>query len=337
VERARFGRTELEVTPVCLGAMNFGTPDWGCDATAAAEIVATFRDGGGNFFDTANIYGLGESERLLGSLLADAREEMVIASKVGFPSPQGGPGGLSPHNLRASLEGTLERLGTSYLDLFQLHAFDVSVPLEETLGALQGLVDEGLVRYAGCSNFFAWQIAHGQTIAQAHGWQGLVSAQMMYSLIRRDIEREHVGYAVETGLALIAYGPLHGGQLAAAWLNADELPSDSRAVQNSDVYLSDAERVFAVTAALVEHSERIGATPGQVALAWVLRNPAIAAALTAARSAAELEEQLRALDLDADDAFWASLDDATAPPVSYPSDFYDRLRARVPAPADDAP
>jgi 1-deoxyxylulose-5-phosphate synthase len=336
LERVRFGATDLEVTPICLGAMNFGTPDWGCDASAAAEIVASFRDAGGNFFDTANIYGLGESERLLGRLLADSRDEMVIASKVGFPSPQGGTGGLSPQNLRASLEGTLERLGTSYLDLFQLHAFDASVPLDETLGALKALIDEGLVRYAGCSNFFAWQIAHGQTIAHAQGWQGLVSAQMMYSLIRRDIERENIAYAVETDLAVIAYGPLHGGQLAAAWRSADELPPDSRAVQNPDVYLSDAERVFTVTVSLVEHADRIGATPGQVALAWVLRNPAIATTLTAARSASELEEQLRAIDLDADAAFWASLDAATAMPSSYPSDFYDRLRARAPAPADDA-
>jgi len=255
----------------------------------------------------------------------------VIASKVGFPSPQGGTGGLSPENLRESLVGTLERLDTTYLDLFQLHAFDASVPLDETLGTLQALVDEGLVRYAGCSNFFAWQIAHGQTIAQAQGWQGLVSAQMMYSLIRRDIEREHFGYAAETGLALIAYGPLHGGQLAAAWRSVDELPADSRALQNPDVYLSDATRVFAVTATLVEHADRVGATPGQVALAWVLRNPAIAATLTAA----QLEEQLRALDLDADPNFWASLDEATALPLSYPTDFYDRLRARTPASAVD--
>jgi aryl-alcohol dehydrogenase-like predicted oxidoreductase len=254
---------------------------------------------------------------------------------VGFPSPQGGRGGLSPQNLRASLEGTLERLGTSYLDLYQLHAFDASVPLDDTLGALRELVDEGLVRYAGCSNFFAWQISHAQTIARAQGWPGLVSAQVMYNLIRRDLEREHFGCSAATGVALIAYGPLHGGQLAAGWRSADELPPDSRAVQNPDVYLSDAARVFAVTASLIEHAERIGATPGQVALAWVLREPAIAATLTAARSATELTEQLRALDLDADDAFWTSLDEATALPLSYPTDFYDRLRARTPVAADD--
>ena len=335
MERAQFGRTGLEVTPICLGAMNFGAPDWGCDAAEAAEIVATFRDAGGNFFDTANIYGLGESERLLGAMLADSRDEMVIASKVGFPSPQGGPGGLSPQNLRASLEGTLERLGTTYLDVYQLHAYDASVPLDETLGGLRELVDEGLVRHAGCSNFFAWQISHAQTIAQAQGWSGVVSAQMMYNLIRRDLEREHFGCAAATGVALIAYSPLHGGQLAAAWRSPDDLPPDSRAAQNPDVYLSDAERVFTVTTSLVEHAERIGATPGQVALAWVLRNPAIAATLTAARSAGELTEQLRALDLDADDAFWASLDEATALPLSYPTDFYDRLRARTPAAAVD--
>jgi aryl-alcohol dehydrogenase-like predicted oxidoreductase len=153
---------------------------------------------------------------------------------------------------------------------------------------------------------------------------------MMYNLIRRDVEREHLGYATHVGVALIAYGPLHGGQLASAWRSRDDLPADSRAVQNPDVYLADEERVFAVTRSLVTHAEQIGATPGQVALAWVLRNPAVTTTLTAARSADELRSQLGACTLDADDSFWASLDLATAMPPSYPTDFYDRLTRRTP-------
>jgi aryl-alcohol dehydrogenase-like predicted oxidoreductase len=328
MELVQFGRTALRVSPLCLGAMNFGTTGWGCDERAAAEIVKVYRDAGGNFFDTANIYGGGSSERILGDVLGGDRDEVVIASKVGFPAPGGGPSGLSPANIRASIEGTLERLRTDYIDLYQLHAFDPEVGLEETLGALQSLVDAGLVRYAGSSNFFAWQIAYADAIAQRHSFDGLVSAQMMYSLVRRDIEREHMGYAQEVGLALIAYGPLHGGQLAGAWRSRAELPSDSRAAANPDVYLSDEARVFAVTESLAEHAERIGARPGQVALAWVMRNPRITTTLTAARSCGELREQLAALTLDAGSDFWTSLDRGTAPPQTYPTDFYERLTGR---------
>src|SRR5207244_7926900 len=126
----------------------------------AADIVRVYRDAGGNFFDTANIYGGGESERILGRLLAGSRDEVVLASKVGFPSPGGGPSGLDPANIRASLEGTLQRLGTDHLDVYQMHSFDARVPLETSLGALDALVDEGLIRHAACSNFFAWQLAH---------------------------------------------------------------------------------------------------------------------------------------------------------------------------------
>jgi aryl-alcohol dehydrogenase-like predicted oxidoreductase len=328
MELISFGTTQLRVAPVCLGAMNFGTPGWGCDEAEAARITAVYRDAGGNFFDTANVYGGGESERILGRLVGGTREQVVIASKVGFPSPDGGGGGVSPRNIRSSLLATLGRLSTDYLDLFQIHAFDPTVPYEEYLGELNALVAEGLIRYAGCSNYFVWQIAVSAAVAQRNRWQSLASAQMMYSLIRRDLEREHFGYAEATGLALIAYSPLHGGQLASAWRSPAEVPGDSRAVSQRAVYLSDADRVFGVTAALVEHAKLIGATPGQVALGWVLRQPAITATLTAAQSAAELESQLEALSLDADEAFWDSLDAATALPPSYPADFYARMKAR---------
>ena len=329
MEHVPFGRTDLRVAPICLGAMNFGTPGWGCDEHAATEIVRVYRDAGGNFFDTANIYGGGESERILGRLVAGTRDEVVIASKVGFPSPGGGPWGLGPDNIRMSLEGTLQRLGTDHLDLFQMHSFDPSVPLAETLGALDALVDEGLIRHAACSNFFAWQIAHAATLAARESWRELVSAQMMYNLIRRDLEREHFGYAQATGLALIAYGPLHAGQLAGGWRSREELPANSRALDQPDVYLADEARVFAVTAAVVEHAQQIGATPGQVALAWVVRQPAITSTLTAARSADELRDQLGVFELGVDESFWTSLDRATASPPSYPTDFYERLSRRA--------
>jgi aryl-alcohol dehydrogenase-like predicted oxidoreductase len=328
LDRVAFGTTDLEVSTVCLGAMNFGAPDWGCDAEAAAEIVHVYRDAGGNCFDTADFYARGESERILGRLLAGAHDDVVVASKVGFAAPGRAGAGLAPAHVRVSLEATLTRLGMDHLDLYQLHAFDPAVPLEDTLGAMQELVEAGLVRYVGCSNFFVWQLAYADAVARDESRARLVSAQMMYNLVRRDLEREHLAHARRTGLALTAYSPLHGGHLAGAWRSRADLPPDSRAASNPDVYLDDEARLFSVVDALVGHAERIGATPGQVALAWVVRNPGITTTITAARSAAELREQLGALTLDADDAFWASLDAATALPPSYPADFYRRLEAR---------
>lgn len=308
--------------------MNFGTPGWGCDARAAAEIMRVYRDAGGNFVDTADIYGAGESERIVGRLVTGARDEFVIASKVGFRMPGATESAQRPETIRWSIEETLTRLRIDHLDLYQLHCYDPRVPLEEVLGALDALADAGLIRYAGCSNFFAWQIAYADTVAQSRDLRRFVSAQMMYNLVRRDIEREHVECAREIGVSLIAYSPLHGGQLAGGWTSREQLPAESRTLSNPDVYLADEERLFNVTRAVVAHATSIDATPGQVALAWVMRQPWIAATLTAARSAAELQSQLGALTLDVDASFWSSLDDATGLAPSYPTDFYERLQAR---------
>ncbi|HEY6533354.1 MAG TPA: aldo/keto reductase [Acidimicrobiales bacterium] len=328
MELRRFGRTEMEVSSIALGAMNFGSAPWGCSEEDAAQILRVYRDAGGNLVDTANIYANGESERILGRLIAGCRDELLIASKVGFPVPGGHPPGVTAARVRESLVATLQRLATDHLDLLQLHAFDARVPLDETLGALSDLVAEGLIRFAGSSNYFAWQLAEADRLAGERAVAHLASTQLMYNLVRRDIEREHLPYARSTELAVIAYGPLHGGHLAAGWLSRAELAPDSRALANPDVYLADEDRLFAVTRALVEHSQALGVAPGRVALAWVVRNPDVSTTLTAARTANELTEQLEALTLDADDAFWRSLDAATALPESYPSDFYDRLAGR---------
>lgn len=158
MEMRRLGESGLQVSRLCLGAMNFGVPGWGCDDHAAAQIVSAFRDAGGNFFDTADVYAGGQSEVILGGLLAGTRDEVVIASKVGMPTPEGS-GGAGARHIRRSVEGSLKRLQTDYIDLYQLHRFDSQVSVEETLGTLEDLVRAGLVRYIGCSNFFAWQLA----------------------------------------------------------------------------------------------------------------------------------------------------------------------------------
>jgi aryl-alcohol dehydrogenase-like predicted oxidoreductase len=330
MEYTRLGRSGLVVSRICLGAMNFGTPEWGCDRDVAAEIVATFRDAGGDFFDTADVYGDGASEEMVGELLRGCRNDVVIATKVGLPTSASGiGGGHSARHLRRAIEASLRRLGTEYVDLYQLHHFDRAVPLEETLGVLDDLVREGKVRYAGCSNYLAWQIAEAQSIAALRGYRGLASVQMMYNLIRRDIEREHVEYVRRSGVGLIAYGALHAGLLASGWTSRDEVPPNSRVAMIPEVYLNDESRAFAITATVVRLADEAGVTPGQLALAWALRNDAVSAVLTAADNASQLAEHLLATELDVPSAVMSELDALSALPPSYPTDFYQRLHARL--------
>ncbi len=329
MDHVMLGTSGLAVSRVCLGAMNFGTPGWGCDRDDAAAIVTAFRDAGGDFFDTADVYGAGASEEILGSLLTGVRDEVVIASKVGLPTMPGpNGGGMSAKHIHASVDASLRRLGTDYIDLYQLHHFDNTVPLEESLGTMDDLVHAGKVRYVGCSNYFAWQVAQVMGVAQARGLTQLVSVQMMYNLIRRDIEREHVECADRLGIGLIAYGPLHSGLLAGGWTELSQIPASSRIAEWPSVYLGDGDRAFTITAALVEAARGLGATPGQLALAWVLGQPGIACVLTAAQRPEELTEQLRALELDIPPDAASVLDTVSALPVSYPTDFYERLHSR---------
>jgi 1-deoxyxylulose-5-phosphate synthase len=329
MEISQLGRSGLFVSRLALGAMNFGTRGWGCDERAAGEIVTAYRDAGGNFFDTADVYAGGQSEQILGRLLRGARDAVVIASKVGFPTgTDANARGLSAKHIKSALHATLIRLDTDYVDLYQMHHFDARVPLEETLQAFDDFVRAGLVRYVGCSNFFAWQVAHAIGVADTHGHSRLVSAQMMYNLVRRDVEREHLSCSAALGVGIIAYSPLHGGTLATRIESTAALPSAGRAAANPDVYLSDSERLVAVNHALMSYAESTGVHPVQLALGWITRNPAISTVLIAGQTAAELRQQLQVLDLDIDNGVWASLDAATSAGDGYPKDFYDRLAAR---------
>jgi 1-deoxyxylulose-5-phosphate synthase len=325
----RLGSSGLSVSRLCLGAMNFGTPGWGCDRDEAARIVATYRNAGGTFFDTADVYGGGASEEILGELVRADRDEVVIASKVGMtivPGPN--PAGLSRKHIHAAVRRSLRRLRTDYLDLYQVHHYDDAVPIEETLGVLDDLVRDGVVRYVGCSNYFAWQMAEAVGVSKALGLTSFISVQMMYNLIRRDVEDSHIAAAAHLGMGLITYGPLHSGLLAGGWTEPSQIPPTSRIAAHPDVYLGDGPRTFAVVRALVDAARDLGCTPGQLALAWVYRNDDVACVLTAAQAAVELDEQLVALELPVPDETMRMLDDASALPVSYPRDFYERSRGR---------
>jgi aryl-alcohol dehydrogenase-like predicted oxidoreductase len=309
--------------------MTFGQTGWGCDENEAAKIVGSFLDAGGNFFDTADSYAGGHSEEILGRMIASRRSEVVVATKVGNRtggSPSGR--GHSRSHIISALHESLRRLGTDYIDLYQLHYYDNETPIEETLQTLDDCVRAGYVRYIGCSNVFGWQLGYANTRASGLDAQTFASCQMMYNLVRRDLEREHFAACEALGVGLITYSPLHSGVLAQGITSAVEPPPGSRVGAHPrirEVYFGDQARVDQVVNGLTSVAAAAHLQPSSLALGWVLHRPEITSVLTGVQSADELANNIACLDLEVDESVWDELDRTTALPPSYPSDFYQRL------------
>src|SRR5207253_2408346 len=211
VDYRQLGSTGIRVSELCLGTMTFGRE---ADEPTSRKLVDRFLETGGNFVDTADVYAEGESEEITGRALQGRRDDVVLTTKVRFPT---GPGvndvGASRRHIRMGIEASLRRLGTEWIDLYQIHCWDARTPLEETLSTLDDLVHEGKIRYAGASNYTAWQLAKSLGLAAGRGWDGFVSLQPEYSLITRDIERELLPLCREEGLAVLPWSPLAGGVL----------------------------------------------------------------------------------------------------------------------------
>ncbi|GHU35067.1 aldo/keto reductase [Betaproteobacteria bacterium] len=296
------GRSGLLVSRICLGTMTFGNKEWGCDQQDASAIVRKFVDGGGNFIDTADGYSAGESEKILGVALKDhRRDELVVATKCFFPSGAGVTSrGLSRKHIVESCEKSLKRLDTDYIDLYQFHGPDPYTPLEESLGAADDLIRAGKVRYLGCSNFYAWQIARMNGVAALHDYQKLVSAQHLYNLLRRDIEREILPACDAEGLGMICWSPLAAGMLSGKYRGQDKPDLKSRigaqaAITLPRFWFDDALKMIDALAAT---ATKLGKTPSQVALAWLLGDSRVTAAISGARAASQVEENLAAGDYD---------------------------------------
>src|SRR5690606_17462052 len=224
------GRSGLLVSRICLGTMTFGNKEFGCDEATSTAIVNRYIEAGGNFIDTADMYSAGESERILGAAMkAHKRDALVIASKCWFGV---GPGlnerALSRKHIVEACENSLRRLGTDHIDLYQFHGPDPYTPLEESLRAADDLIRAGKVRYLGCSNFYGWQIAKANGIAALRNLSPLVSAQHLYNLIRRDIEREILPACAAEGLAMICWSPLAAGMLSGKYRGQDKPDLASR-------------------------------------------------------------------------------------------------------------
>jgi aryl-alcohol dehydrogenase-like predicted oxidoreductase len=326
------GASGLKVSEMCLGALTFGMPGFGCDETESQKIVDTFLDAGGNFFDTSDSYASGRSEEILGRVLRKRRADVVIGTKFGHKTGEGpNDRGSSRQHVLAALDASLRRLGTDYVDLYQVHYYDDSTPIEETLDVLTDCVHAGKVRYIGCCNFYSWQIADANKSAGYRRASEFISCQIIYNLVKRDAENRYFKFAETHGLSLLGYSPLQSGILAGIVERGRPFPSNTRVAASEmhrNVYMSDEERVWRVIDAVRASAARANVPMSVLALAWVIRQPAISSVLIGAQSANQLVENLGALDVEIDPEIWFALDQATTLPSSYPNDFYERLQIR---------
>jgi aryl-alcohol dehydrogenase-like predicted oxidoreductase len=318
------GRTGIQVSELCLGAMTFGRE---ADETTSGAMLDRFLDAGGNFVDTADVYSDGVSEEITGRALGAKRADVVLATKVRFPT---GPGpndvGLSRRHIRLGVEASLRRLGTDWIDLYQVHCWDERTSLEESISTLNDLVHEGKVRYVGASNFAAWQLAKSIGISALHGWEAFASLQPEYSLITRDIERELLPLCRTEQLAVLPWSPLGGGILTGKYRPGEDLPAGTRGGETEEpitfTYRLD-DRAWRVVDAVRKVAEATGKTEAQVALNWVVTQRGVTAPIVGARNVTQLDDNLGAVGWTLDKDQRVALTWASAFPRGYPYDFIE--------------
>ncbi|KRE49593.1 aldo/keto reductase [Paenibacillus sp. Soil522] len=322
---AILGQSGLLVSRLAFGAMTFGSGNnpsvYKVDQSGAQQLVDRALDAGINFFDTADGYADGQSEEMLGRLLGTRRKETVIATKAGF---RVGPGlvqaGLSRKHLFEACEASLSRLDTDYIDLYIVHKTDPYTPLEETLEALNDLVRQGKVRYIGYSNWPAWQAAQAVTIQRERRWASFINGQLYYSLVGRDIEHETVPFAVRNRVGLTVWSPLAGGFLSGKYTK-ENLNDDQNRLSGFDFLPHDKEWGFNILDTVREIAGEYGSTPAQVSLAWLLAQPHVSSVLVGSSKLAQLEDNLRAVELQLSAEDVARLEEITRPVSLYPNWF----------------
>ena len=333
MQYARLGDTGLLVSRLAFGAMTFGEAPAGTpfaaiykvDQHGANDLVARALDAGVNFFNTADAYAEGRSEEMLGTALGARRRDVVIATKVGNRM---GPGlirqGLSRQHVIGAAEDSLRRLGTDYLDVYLVHRLDPYTPIEETLDALDDLVRAGKVRYVGFSNWPAWLAAKAVGLQRAHGWAPFRAAEMMYSLLGRDVEHEVVPFAEDAGVGLMAWSPLAGGFLAGKYTRENPGGSGGR-LTGFDLIPFDREHGYALVERLRDIGAGHGASVAQVALAWLLTRPVVSSVLVGASRPEQLADNLAAAAVRLAPEEVQGLDALTAPAAVYPGWFNARI------------
>jgi aryl-alcohol dehydrogenase-like predicted oxidoreductase len=324
------GRSGLRVSPLALGTATFGTEwGWGAGKAEARKLFDTYVERGGNFIDTANTYTDGSAERQLGEFARDSRESLVLATKYTTLRRPGDPNSAGSHrkSLFASVEASLTRLNTDYLDLLYLHVWDFATPVEEILRGLDDLVRQGKVLYVAMSNAPAWEISRMQAIAELRGWSPLVGLQVEYNLINRAAERDLIPMARAMGLGVTPFSPLAGGLLTGKYRDTEPAAGTRRSF-NAGLGMVT-ERNLAIADVVTEVAAELGHTPAQVGLAWTLQNPGVTAPIIGARTPEQLEGNLGALEVEFTEAQLVRLDDASAIDLGYPHDLLagDHIRA----------
>lgn len=310
------GSTGVHVSPLCFGTMSFGSE---ADEQTSGQMFGRVRDAGINFFDTADAYGAGASEEILGRLVGGQRDEIVIASKVFYPTgSHPNAGGLSRRHVLRAAEASLRRLGTDWIDVYFVHAFDSSTPVEETLQAMQALRDQGKILYLGVSNWAAWQIALALGMSARQQLARFEVVQQMYNLVRRQAEVEILPLAVDQRLGVVTYSPLGGGLLTGKY-GIDSRPATGRLIEQpryADRY--DQESDFATAERFTALAAELGTTPAALGVAWVKANPAVTAPIIGARNLHQLDGVLGALDIDMDQDLYQRITELspTPPPAT---------------------
>ncbi len=328
MEYRNLGRTGLKVSEICLGTMTFGLYT---DEAEADRMLGLSMNAGVNFVDTANAYIGGKSESILGNIIGKKRDELVLATK--FFNPMGkGPNdsGWSRSHLMKSVEASLKRLKTDYIDIFYIHHVDIQTPIEEPLRALNDLVTQGKIRYLACSNFEAWRLMDALWISDHHDWSRIECYQPQYSLLVRDIEDELIPLCQHKGVGAVVWAPLAGGFLTGKYRPGEE--RNLEGTRSADgwcfpdpFYAHNSEEILTT---LLEVSDELGRSPAQVALRWVVEQPAITSAIVGARNCEQLEDNLLAGSWSLDDASREKLTRVSEPRVRYPKSMETPMLAR---------
>ncbi len=336
MEYRLLGKTGLKVSELCLGTMTFGRET---DEATSHRILDSFVDTGGNFLDTADVYTTGASESIIGKWLNRSevnRDDLVLATKVRFPMGDGpNDAGLGRKHILKAVEASLNRLQTDYIDLYQVHCWDPLTPLEETLSTLDGLVQQGVVRYLGVSNFTGYQLQRALDLMTMLGLERFVSLQPQYNLLERGIEHELVPVCLDEGLGIIPWSPLRGGWLSGKFYRGMTAPpGDSRISIAGEKGWSESwdnyanESTWSVVDVLLEVAGECGKTPAQVALNWVLNRPGVTAPIIGARTMEQLQANTGSVGWALSADHRARLDAVSNPPSFYPYEFIRRLGAR---------
>jgi aryl-alcohol dehydrogenase-like predicted oxidoreductase len=329
------GRSGLKVSPLCLGTMTFGTEwGWGSPEDAARQMFNTYLDAGGNFIDTANGYTGGTSETFLGKFIRERaeRDRIVLATKFTFAMGKGDPnaGGNGRKNIYASLEGSLRRLETDYVDLLWMHNWDTLTPVEELISTLDDLVRAGKVRYIGISNSPAWYLARAQSLAEFKNCEKSCAWQLEYSLLERNIEREHIPAALEFGLGITPWSPLASGLLSGKYkreTNSARPAGEGRLTVTKEsgnpAFLKlFTERNWKILDTLHEVSQQIGKPAAQIALNWVTHRKGVSSTIIGASKIEQLKDNLASLDFELPEEARKKLDEVSAPETLYPYLFF---------------